>query len=92
MRSGEPKLVPGENGGHAAGVDEDPVTGSAHCTLIPYWAQRLGKNKLFARQISRRGGELFCELSGDRVRIGGKAVLYLRGEIVLHNATTISKK
>jgi predicted PhzF superfamily epimerase YddE/YHI9 len=69
----------------AAGVDEDPVTGSAHCTLIPYWAERLGKNKLFARQISPRGGELFCELAGDRVRIGGKAVLYLRGEIVLHN-------
>ena len=76
----------------AAGVDEDPVTGSAHCTLIPYWAQRLGKNKLFARQISRRGGELFCELAGDRVRIGGKAVLYLRGEIVLDDALTIHEK
>jgi PhzF family phenazine biosynthesis protein len=76
----------------AAGVDEDPVTGSAHCTLIPFWAQRLGKNKMFARQISKRGGELFCELAGDRVRIGGKAVLYLRGEIVLHNAATVSKK
>lgn len=66
-----------------AGVDEDPVTGSAHCTLIPYWSQRLGKNKLFARQVSQRGGELFCGLAGDRVHIGGKAVLYLRGEIVL---------
>jgi predicted PhzF superfamily epimerase YddE/YHI9 len=76
----------------AAGVDEDPVTGSAHCTLIPYWAARLGKNKLFARQISRRGGELFCELVGDRVRIGGKAVLYLRGEIVLDDAATAHKK
>jgi PhzF family phenazine biosynthesis protein len=65
----------------SGGVDEDPVTGSAHCTLIPYWAQRLGKTKLFARQISQRGGELFCELKGERVRIGGKAVLYLRGEI-----------
>ena len=65
----------------AGGVDEDPVTGSAHCTLIPYWARRLGKVKLFARQISPRGGELFCELAGERVRIGGKAVLYLRGEI-----------
>jgi predicted PhzF superfamily epimerase YddE/YHI9 len=64
-----------------AGIDEDPVTGSAHCTLIPYWAQRFGKSKFFARQISRRGGELECELVGERVRIGGKAVLYLRGEI-----------
>ena len=69
----------------AAGVDEDPVTGSAHCTLIPYWASRLGKNKLFARQISARGGELFCELAGDRVHIGGRAVLYLRGEICLRD-------
>ncbi|MSU58526.1 MAG: PhzF family phenazine biosynthesis protein [Pedosphaera sp.] len=70
----------------AGGVDEDPVTGSAHCTLIPYWAQRLGKSKMFARQISQRGGELFCELAGDRVRIGGQAVLYLRGEIEMENA------
>lgn len=70
----------------AAGVDEDPVTGSAHCTLIPYWAQRLGKTTLFARQVSPRGGELFCELAGDRVRIGGKAVLYLRGEIEIDDA------
>jgi predicted PhzF superfamily epimerase YddE/YHI9 len=67
----------------AAGINEDPVTGSAHCTLIPYWSQRLDKMKLFAHQISRRGGELFCEQKGDRVRIGGKAVLYLRGEIEL---------
>ena len=66
-----------------AGVDEDPVTGSAHCTLIPYWARRLGKAKLFARQVSQRGGELFCELVGERVRIGGNAALYLRGEIFL---------
>jgi len=64
-----------------AGVDEDPVTGSAHCTLIPFWAQRLGKAKLFARQVSARGGELFCELAGERVKIGGRAVHYLRGEI-----------
>jgi predicted PhzF superfamily epimerase YddE/YHI9 len=71
----------------AAGIDEDPVTGSAHCTLMPYWAARLGKTKLFARQISARGGELFCELAGDRVYIGGKAVLYLRGEIVLDDST-----
>jgi PhzF family phenazine biosynthesis protein len=64
-----------------AGVNEDPVTGSAHCTLIPYWAERLGKTKLFARQVSARGGELLCELVGDRVHIGGRATLYLRGEI-----------
>jgi predicted PhzF superfamily epimerase YddE/YHI9 len=66
-----------------AGVNEDPVTGSAHCTLIPYWARRLGKTKMFARQLSKRGGELFCEDAGDRVRIGGNAVLYSRGEIEL---------
>ena len=66
-----------------AGVNEDPVTGSAHCTLIPYWARRLGKAKLFARQLSKRGGEIFCEDAGDRVRIGGNAVLYSRGEIEL---------
>jgi PhzF family phenazine biosynthesis protein len=68
-----------------AGVNEDPVTGSAHCTLIPYWSQRLGKTKLRARQISQRGGELFCELAGDRVKIGGNAVLYLKGEIELND-------
>lgn len=67
----------------AVGVPEDPVTGSAHCTLIPYWAGRLGKSKLFARQVSRRGGELDCELAGDRVRIGGKATLFLSGSIFL---------
>jgi predicted PhzF superfamily epimerase YddE/YHI9 len=64
-----------------AGVPEDPVTGSSHCTLIPYWAGRLGKKRLTARQISPRGGELQCELRGDRVTIGGQAVEYLRGEI-----------
>lgn len=63
------------------GVFEDPVTGSAHCNLIPFWAERLGKNELFGKQISARGGELFCELVGDRVKIGGNAVLYLKGEI-----------
>ncbi len=66
-----------------AGVPEDPVTGSAHCTLVPYWAARLGKNTLHARQVSHRGGELWCELAGDRVRLAGHAVLYLRGEISL---------
>ena len=65
------------------GVFEDPVTGSSHCNLIPYWAEKLGKTELFARQISARGGELFCELRGDRVKIGGNAVLYLKGEIYI---------
>ncbi len=62
------------------GIPEDPVTGSAHCTLAPYWAARLGKTALFARQVSARGGELWCELVGDRVRIGGRCLTYLRGE------------
>ena len=66
-----------------AGVPEDPVTGSAHCTLIPYWAERLGKTKLAARQVSPRSGELDCELKGERVRIAGQAVLYLRGTITI---------
>jgi PhzF family phenazine biosynthesis protein len=64
----------------AAGVPEDPVTGSAHCTLIPYWAERLGKRELFAKQISARGGELWCEHLGERVTMAGDAVLYLRGK------------
>lgn len=63
------------------GVPEDPVTGSAHCTLIPYWARRLGKSDLTARQISARGGDLACGLRGDRVLIGGRAALYLEGTI-----------
>lgn len=65
------------------GIFEDPVTGSAHCNLIPFWAERLGKTEMFAKQISARGGELFCELVGDRVKIGGNAVLYLKGEIFI---------
>ena len=67
----------------AKGIPEDPVTGSAHCTLMPYWAERLGKTRLSARQLSRRGGELYCTLRGDRVDIAGRAVEYLRGEITL---------
>jgi PhzF family phenazine biosynthesis protein len=63
------------------GIPEDPVTGATHCSLIPYWAERLGKTKLYARQLSARGGELFCELAGERVKIGGSATLYLKGEI-----------
>jgi predicted PhzF superfamily epimerase YddE/YHI9 len=67
----------------AAGVPEDPVTGSAHCNLIPYWAGKLGKNKLHAYQVSTRKGELWCELKGDRVIMAGKAVTYLKGEIYI---------
>lgn len=65
------------------GIDEDPVTGSAHTQLTPYWAGKLGKNTLRTKQVSPRGGELRCELSGDRVLIAGEAVTYLVGEILL---------
>ena len=64
-------------------IFEDPVTGSAHCSLIPFWAEKLDKAHLRARQISARGGELLCQLQGDRVSIKGKAVKYLEGEIEL---------
>jgi PhzF family phenazine biosynthesis protein len=64
-----------------AGIPEDPVTGSAHCTLIPFWAGRLGRKKLRARQVSERGGELFCADRGERVDIAGHAVLYMKGQI-----------
>lgn len=66
-----------------AGIDEDPVTGSAHCSLIPYWAERLGKNDLHALQVSKRRGELFCKNDGDRVEISGHAVTFLTGNIHL---------
>lgn len=65
----------------AVGVAEDPVTGSAHTALIPYWARRLGKEALVARQVSQRGGSLFCRLAGDRVQIGGTAVTYSIGTL-----------
>jgi len=64
-----------------AGISEDPVTGSAHCNLIPYWADKLGKSKLHAYQLSARKGELWCELKGERVLMSGNAVTYLKGEI-----------
>jgi len=67
----------------AVGVPEDPVTGSAHCTLTPYWANRLGKTELTARQLSRRGGTLWCTLAGDRVHIAGQAVTVLTGKLHL---------
>lgn len=83
--------APGENGvdfvsrffAPAQGIDEDPATGSSHCTLTPYWAQRLGKTALEARQLSRRGAALRCTLQGDRVKIAGRAVLYLEGKILV---------
>ena len=64
-----------------SGINEDPVTGSAHCALVPYWANELGKNRLTAAQLSKRGGRLHCELAGDRVLIAGNAVKYLEGSI-----------
>ncbi|MEM7736047.1 MAG: PhzF family phenazine biosynthesis protein [Deinococcota bacterium] len=66
-----------------AGIPEDPVTGSTHCGLIPYWAEKLNKTQLLAKQLSKRGGTLHCELLGDRVAIGGQAVQYLVGEITI---------
>ncbi len=66
-----------------AGINEDPVTGSSHCNLIPYWAEKLQKNKLHAYQVSGRKGELWCELKGDRVLMSGNAVTYLKGEIYI---------
>ncbi len=83
--------APGDNGvdfvsrffAPAQGIDEDPVTGSSHCTLTPYWAERLGKTVLEARQLSRRGGALRCTVQGDRVKIAGRAVLYLEGKIAV---------
>jgi len=63
------------------GIPEDPVTGSAHCALAPYWAARLGKSTLTARQVSRRGGNLSCEMQGDRVLLAGQAVTFMEAEI-----------
>ncbi|MCB0644599.1 MAG: PhzF family phenazine biosynthesis protein, partial [Phaeodactylibacter sp.] len=65
------------------GIDEDPVTGSAHTVLTPYWAARLGKSQLSARQISKRGGEIECKLEGGRVFLTGQAVTYLSGTIFI---------
>jgi len=74
-----------------AGINEDPVTGSAHCTLIPYWAKRLGRSSLRARQVSPRGGDLWCALQGERVLIGGHAVLYLEGSIEVPAAVAAAR-
>ena len=67
----------------AKGIPEDPVTGAAHCMLVPYWAKRLGKTTFRAFQSSRRGGELICRLAGDRVELEGSCVFYLEGEVEL---------
>ena len=64
------------------GIPEDPVTGSTHCSLAPYWAERLGKKILHAQQVSQRGGEIWCEVKGNRVTLKGKAVLTMRGEML----------
>ena len=69
--------------GPASGIDEDPVTGSAHCTLTPFWHQRLQKESLQAYQCSKRGGEIKCTLNGQRVLLTGQARLYLQGTIEL---------
>jgi PhzF family phenazine biosynthesis protein len=66
-----------------SGISEDPVTGSAHTSLLPLWSKKLGKNRLIASQLSKRGGQLVCELKSDRCLIGGKARLYLTGELTL---------
>jgi len=82
--------APGENADFVSryfapsyGIPEDPVTGSTHCSLAPYWSERLGKMSLHARQISERGGELWCEVRGERVILKGNAVLTLRGELLI---------
>ena len=68
-------------GGKGIGIDEDPVTGSAHCLLTPYWSNKLSKNTLKAKQVSPRGGDLICSMSGSRVKVSGKACTYLKGDI-----------
>jgi len=65
------------------GIPEDPVTGSAHCMIAPYWAERLGKTSIHARQVSKRGGDLYCAIDGDRIRLSGQAVQFMSGQISL---------
>jgi PhzF family phenazine biosynthesis protein len=68
-----------------SGVDEDPVTGSAHTSLVPYWSKRLDKKTLVGHQISRRGGMVYCKHQGERVKLAGKSSLYLKGDILLED-------
>lgn len=90
-RSGVIVTAPGSDGydfvsryfAPAKGIPEDPVTGSAHCVLAPYWAARLGKTELRGYQASKRGGEVLCRLKGDRVELEGKCVFYLHGEVLV---------
>lgn len=90
--------APGNNGvdfvsrffAPAAGIDEDPVTGSAHSQLIPFWSEKLNKKKMFAKQLSQRGGELECKMWGDRVTMAGQCVFYMKGEITI-NAQSLAK-
>jgi predicted PhzF superfamily epimerase YddE/YHI9 len=70
--------------GPQVGIDEDPVTGSAHCSIVPYWSKRLGSARLHCRQVSARVGDLDCELRGDRVFMTGSAVTYLQGQVYLN--------
>src|SRR5204863_7065838 len=67
----------------SAGIDEDPVTGSAHSQLIPFWSEKLGKTSMEARQLSPRGGHLWVEQKGERVIMAGKCKFYMKGEILL---------
>jgi len=69
--------------GPTAGIDEDPVTGSAHSQLIPFWSEKLGKDKMQAKQLSKRGGDIYCEQKGERVIMGGNCVFYLEGQITI---------
>ena len=69
--------------GPQVGINEDPVTGSAHCALVPYWSQRLGLERMEARQISSRGGDLSCEFKAERVRMTGQAVTFMQGQIFI---------
>ncbi|MEZ6106828.1 MAG: PhzF family phenazine biosynthesis protein [Pirellulaceae bacterium] len=73
--------------GPRVGIPEDPVTGSAHCTLAPYWSQRLGKQALVGYQASRRGGEVHVKVLDDRIQLGGQAITVMRGEWVIFPQT-----
>ncbi len=77
--------------GPKLGIPEDPVTGGAHCELIPYWSKCLNKKDMIARQLSKRGGELYCSYLDDRVIIGGKAITYMQGELLLNNIVSYDK-
>ena len=71
--------------GPKLGITEDPVTGGAHCSLIPYWSKRLNKKDMIAMQLSKRGGVVYCSYLKDRVNMGGEAITYMQGEILLDN-------